>query len=63
MTVIEALLVIIENPYLEKGYSALKNHYETEGFSENASDIKHLINIRFANAENTSANEEQSKDN
>lgn len=63
MEAIKALLSIIENPYLEKGYSELKKHYEKEGFVENASNIKHLIDIRFENAKNSSVGEEQSKNN
>lgn len=48
------ILRIIENPFVKKGYSDLKKHYELMGLLNESEAIGDLIEKRFPKNNNTS---------
>jgi hypothetical protein len=57
-TAIRALLSILENPFDEKGYVDLKEHYKLVGMFDEANSLDYLIRKKF-HAESPPINKEQ----
>lgn len=54
--VIDALLLIIENPRAKKGYSDLKKYYEERNMAQEAMAIDHLIMERIGREAHSTPN-------
>lgn len=54
---INALVEILDNPFIEKGYQKLKEYYEKNNMKYESESIEYLINIKFKNANNSNITE------
>lgn len=56
---ISALISILENPLVEKGYKELKRYYEANNLNYESECIEYLINKKFKNAHNSNTSKKQ----
>jgi hypothetical protein len=56
---VEALISILENPFLENGYKELKDYYESNNMKYESSCVEYLIINKFKNVDDPNFSKKQ----